>query len=242
MAAPRPLALALAAAAAALAAAPPALGGNRFVTEPADADQARATRYAALDSEGCLRQLTERGVPFQATPATKGVDTPVRLTGPVRGVRFEVIDPHGPAEQDPRTIADCRLALALDDLARVLRNHRVVSAQYYSMYRTKGVGYVKPGKRHQGARAMDLVSLKLADGTTFSVRNDFHGGIGAQTCGEKATKPRKNTAGARLWRSVVCHLNRMRSFNLVLTPNHDWAHRDHLHIEVRSGIRWFLIH
>ncbi len=34
----------------------------------------------------------------------------------------------------------------------------------------------------------------------------------------------------------------VRSFNLLLTPNHDWGHRDHLHMEVRSGIKWFLIH
>ena len=33
-----------------------------------------------------------------------------------------------------------------------------------------------------------------------------------------------------------------RSFNLILSPHYDWGHRDHLHMEVRSGIKWFLIH
>ena len=40
---------------------------------------------------------------------------------------------------------------------------------------------------------------------------------------------------------IVCELDATRSFNLVLTPQYDWGHRDHLHLEVRSGIRWQLI-
>jgi len=217
-------------------------GGSRFVTEPPDAESSRAYRYATLGSEDCLAALKKREVPFKEVEPTRGVETPVRLTGPLHGVRFRTVTAQGPEDKDHRTIADCRLVLALDDLAQVLHRHDVVEAEYYSMYRRRGLGWVKPGKRHPGGRAIDLVTLRLSDGTAYSVRNDFHGGVGAQTCGDKATKPRKDTPGAQLWRSVVCEMDRMRSFNLLLTPNHDWGHRDHLHMEVRSGIKWFLIH
>jgi hypothetical protein len=236
------MALASVAAAVVSAAGLPAHGASRFATEPPDAEQSRAYRYAALASETCLATLKKRGVPFKRVDPTRGVDTPVRLSGALRGVRFRPIAQLRSDEEDDRTIADCRLVLALDDLARALRRHSVVEVEYYSIYRRRGAGWVKPGMRHQGARAMDLVSVKLSNGTLISVRGDFHGGIGQTTCGEKATKPRKDTPGARLWRSVVCEMHRLRSFNLILTPNHDWAHRDHLHMEVRSGIKWFLIH
>ncbi|AKT38583.1 extensin family protein [Chondromyces crocatus] len=231
----------LAGAALAFVAPAPAKGGSRFAIEPPDIVISRAYRYAAMESEHCLSLLALRDVPFEVAPPTKGVDTPVRLTGPVRGVHFVPVEAQGPPEKDFRTIADCRLALALDDLALVLSPHHVQRAEYFSMYRRKGVGFVKPGKRHPGGRAIDLVNLVLADGTTYSVRRDFHGTRGVGTCGDRAGKPRRDTEGARVWWSVICELDRLRSFNLILSPNHDWAHRDHLHMEVRSGIRWQLI-
>jgi hypothetical protein len=234
--------LAAASAALLMSVAPGAHGGSRFTIEPPDAEQSRAYRYAALTAEACLSILGRRDVPFKRVAPTRGVDTPVRLTGALRGVRFQPIEPLRAGDEDDRTIADCRLMLALDDLARALRRHRVVGVTYYSIYRRRGAGWVKPGMRHQGARAMDLVSVELANGATYSVRGDFQGGIGQTTCGENATKPRRDTPGARFWRSVVCDMVRQRSFNLILTPNHDWAHRDHIHLEVRSGIRWFLMH
>lgn len=178
-------------------------------------------------------------MPFVTAPPTRGVDTPVRLSGPVRGVRFRPLAQLLVDERDPRTIADCRLVLALDDLARMLRRRGVVEVEYYSIYRR---GWIKPGMRHPGARAIDLVGVRLASGAAYTVRGDFHGWAGATTCGEKASKPRKDTEGARFWRGLVCELEGTRSFNLLLTPNNDWGHRDHLHMEVRSGIQWFLIH
>lgn len=216
--------------------------GSRFVTEPADFAQAPAYIYAGLEGEKCMEELRARNVPFTQVEATKGVDTPIRLTGPLHGVSFRPVQRQQPDEKNHNTIADCRLGLALDDLATVLEKEHVVLAEYYSMYRRRGVGFVKPGKRHPGGRAIDLVRLTLASGEAYTVQNDFHGMPGTYTCGDKASKPRKATPGAALWRDVVCQLDETRSFNLLLTPNHDWGHRDHLHMEVRSNIPWFLIH
>jgi hypothetical protein len=220
----------------------PALAGSVFVTEPPNASQQRAVRYAAMNGDACLAELATRAVPFARVEPTKGVDTPVRLTGPLHGVRFEVAIGPRPPEEDYRTIADCRLLLALDDFSALLEREGVVSARYYSMYRKGGVGFVKPGKRHPGARAIDLVSVTLANGTSYSVASDFHGRAGTWTCGPKAKKPSKETSGALFFRRVVCGMEESKSFNLLLSPNHDFGHRDHLHMEVRSGIEWFLIH
>ncbi len=219
-------------------------GGDRFLCEPPDAEQSRAFRYALLSSEACLAQLDARGVPYQRIGPTKQVETPLRFTGPIRGVTFR---PTYRPEEDqaaPATIADCRLALAIDDMAAVLARHGVVEAAYLSMYRPP-VGrsaLIPPGRRHPSALAIDLATVKLGDGKVYSVQYDFHGRVGAQTCGEKAAKPTRDTPGAKLWREIACEVGDKRSFNLLLTPNYDYGHRDHFHMEVRTGIRWFLIH
>lgn len=242
----------LAASALALAAWPHAAEArpNRFALEPPHVESTAAYRYAELSSADCLAALRAREVPFERVVAPRavagmprpfhprGVDTPLRLTGPLWGVTFRPAYRAQPDDQAPETVADCRLALALDDLASVLRQYGVVEAHYMSMYRR---GWARPGHRHPAGRAVDLTSVKFADGSTYSVREDFHGRIGAETCGEKATKPTRDTPGARFWRRVICDLEARRAFNLILSPHYDWGHRDHLHLEVRSGIRWYLV-
>jgi hypothetical protein len=211
-----------------------------FALEPPAVESTLAFRYAQLTPESCLAQLDARGVPYERVEPKKNVETPLRFTGPIRGVTFAPTPRGGDASLLPSTIADCRLALAIDDLAVVLKKHGVVRAEYLSMYRPNA--FMKPGRRHPSALAIDLATIKLDSGQTYSVRYDFHGRVGAQTCGDKAAKPTKETAGATLWRNIACDLADKRSFNLLLTPNYNWGHRDHFHMEVRTGIRWYLIH
>src|SRR5690242_21890154 len=73
---------------AALAWANPPGAKDRYLFEPPDADQSLANRYATLSSDDCLTQLKARGVPFEKVDPTAGVDTPIRFTGPIRGVSF----------------------------------------------------------------------------------------------------------------------------------------------------------
>jgi hypothetical protein len=191
----------------------------------------------------CVAELAERGVPFEPvifdgrSAPPKSVRTPIRLTGRVRGVLYSQtprpdLDPKAPA-----TILDCRLALAIDDLSVVLARYDVVEIEYLSMYR---VGFTPPGVRHPAGRAIDVAVATLRDGTKYNVEHHFFGRGGAQTCGAGAERPRREHPGAWFWRRIACDLDETRSFNLVLTPNYDWGHRDHLHLVVRSGISWFL--
>jgi hypothetical protein len=219
----------------------PALAKNRFALEPPEVERTAAFRYAELPASECLRELDRRKVPYKRTEPVQQVDTPVRLTGPIRGVEFALTYRPGPDLAEPlAAVADCRLVVALDDLAAVLAERDVVKVEYLSMYRRRGVGWIKPGRRHPAGLAIDIAVLHRKDGEVFSVIKDWQGRPGAQTCGERAAKPRKDTEGARLLRDVVCELDRRKSFNLLLTPHYDWGHRDHFHFEVRQGIRWFL--
>lgn len=217
--------------------------GNRYALEPDDVESTRAFQYAKLDNDTCFAELDRRGVPYKQVEPTQQVDGPVRFTGPLHGVTFSLTyrGPDTVDEASPSSIADCRLALAIDDMAAVLEKHGIVKAEYMSMYRKRGVGFVKAGKRHPSGRAIDLATVTKKDGTTFSVLYDWHGLVGSKTCGEGARAPTKDTEGARLLRSIVCDLAEEQSFNLILTPHYDWGHKDHFHMEVRSDIRWYLI-
>jgi hypothetical protein len=67
---------------------------------------------------------------------------------------------------------------------------------------------------HSKGMAIDLMGVELADGTIVSVKKDWRGG------GEK-TSFLKDVARRS------CN-----TFNVVLTPNYDKFHQDHLHLDI----------
>lgn len=206
--------------------------GNRWVVFPADADGLPAIRYANLARQPCLSELKARGIPFDAAPERQSIDAPVMLAGKLRGVSFEFAPNAG-----QREVLDCRLLLALDDLAQIAAAREIDVVRYNSIYRrARARGRVQG---HLGAVAIDVTELVKRDGTVLNVRRDFAGnGVGSATCGEQAKPPKPGKASEL--RGFICALDQARSFNLLLTPHYDYRHRDHFHIEVRRGVRWFL--
>lgn len=214
-----------------------AKGGNIYAYVPHAVELSRAYQYARMSSGLCLAELRERNVAVKRIGRARGIATPLRLVGRVRGVRFVQTWRKHPNPVGPASILDCALALAVDDLAGVLARHGVVEAEYMSMWRP---GRGKPGVRHPAGRAMDLAAVRLKNGRRYAVHQHFFGRIGAQTCGAGAQRPRRKHPGAVFWRRMACELDALRSFNLILSPNYDKGHWDHFHLEVRSGIRWYL--
>lgn len=43
-------------------------------------------------------------------------------------------------------------------------------------------------------------------------------------------------------RSAVCAAVQRDLFQIVLTPHHDEAHANHVHLEVRPGVDWVYVH
>jgi hypothetical protein len=213
------------------------------MTAPADAEDTPASRYARLDRTACEAELGRRGIAFADVSEARGVLAPVRLAGPLHGVTFRTALPAAQRATSPWEIVDCRLALALDDFAAQLATHDVVEVVHFSIYRPPPARWPsqKVASRHPGALAIDAASFVKSDGRSLDVERDFHGRIGARTCGAGAAPTRATPEAAEL-RQILCDAADARLFNVALTPDYNWAHRNHFHLEVTAGVHWFMVH
>ena len=145
--------------------------------------------------------------------------------------------------QSPHEIVDCRLVLALDDCAEVLRRHDIVEVRHFSVYRLPPKSWPRgrAAERHLGAVAIDAGRFIKQDGSVLDVDKHFHGALGAKTCGEGAA-PRPVSKESLELRAFLCEIVSHRLFNVVLTPNYNPPHKNHFHLEVTAGKKWFLVH
>ena len=195
-----------------------------------------ASRYALLDQEKCEAELKKRSIAFKRVDTARGVVAPVRLEGPLSGVTFRSNLSATQRKTAVIELYDCRLGLALDDFAKILAKHDVNEVIHLSVYRPVGKKVTLKngvGRRHSGALAIDAAVFKTSDGKSLNVLKDFHGAIGAKTCPPPAS--------ATELRKIACEASDARLFNVLLTPDYNWAHRNHFHLEVTSGARWFFV-
>ncbi len=201
-----------------------------------------AVKYGALEAEDCKYELGVRHIGYTEETA-RGVKIPVRLTGPLHGVEFRTDANDTKRADSPYEIADCRLVLAMDDFAQLLEKHDIVQVRHYSMYRPPPKSWAddRISGQHNGALALDAGRFIKRDGSALEVLKDFHGKIGAQTCGDGAG-PHPATENAKELRDILCTAVAQHIFNVVLTPDFNRPHRNHFHLEVMADVKWFLVH
>jgi hypothetical protein len=204
--------------------------GARRVAPPA-IPSGRA--IGTLERARCEAALRDRGVAFQRVPADEapGVEQPIRVVSALGGVR---IVSRGSDETSPHAIADCRLALAILAWAPALRARGIARIEHASIYR--------PGARVRGTRrisghahglAIDAVVFVLDDGARLPVLDAWvDRARGADPCAERGDDDLQT---ARL-RGAICAAVQQDLFQVVLTPHHDEAHANHVHLEIRPGL------
>jgi hypothetical protein len=193
------------------------------------------SRYAALDRAACEAELGKRHIGFDRVNEARGVIAPLRLTSALSGVTFRSNLPVAQRKTSVNEIYDCRLVLALDDFAKILAKHDIVEVIHLSVYRpvSSKVTLKGPGRRHSGALAIDAAIFKTKDGKSLSVEKNFNGRIGAKPC--------PTTTNANDLNKIACEAAHARLFNVLLTPDYNWQHRNHFHLEVTAGVRWALV-
>lgn len=188
---------------------------------------------ANLSAASCAAILQAHHVPFHPLDPgeAEGVEIPIRLDGPVAGVR---IASRGHSEL--HEIVDCRLAVAVLAWSPELRAAGVRALLHYSVFRP-GARVATTGRRsgHAGALAIDLAVVEMDDGTEHEVLTAWEARArGAPPC-EGAFE--EGPVSATL-RRLVCGVAGEELFQVVLTPHFDAAHANHVHLELRPGVPW----
>ena len=199
--------------------------------------KAMATKYANLSAATCRAEIRRRRVAVTTSrTAAAGIITPMRLAGSLRNVRFIT-----PGPKSVYGLLDCRMVLLLDELTSVLEPLGVSSVYVNNFYRPKAH---LPGKKvpsqHALGLAADIYGFGTKDGRTLVVERDFGGQLGAPVCGETALVQPESRNSVDL-RNIVCAMARAKAFHYLLTPNHDQAHANHVHGDIKRGGREHVI-
>jgi hypothetical protein len=207
-----------------------------------EAKDSRANRSANLTNSEALAERSRRGIPYTQVEPVPGVRLPVRLTGRLHGVWIHSVLPAEQRKTTPFEILDARLAIALDDLCELLSAHGFVEVVHFTMYRPPHDGPAKKGEylsRHHGGMAIELGALKKRTGHWIAVGPHWPGQIGAKSCGD-VVRTLNGRRGRELL-SVACEASDLRIFNYMLTPLFVDKLADHLNLEIKPGVKWFLV-
>jgi hypothetical protein len=218
--------------------------GRSSAVFPADVESSPAFRYAQHDAESCYAEIQSRQLPVRREDKHwPSIMLPMRLTGPVNGVVFRTDILESERGVSPYELFDCRLVLGLDDFSKLLRTEAINEVVLSSAYRPppKGGAGDETAKRHAAGLAVDIHRFRRQDGRWIVVEKEFHGRIGMAVCRKAGVSPATTTPEAALLRRIVCGAAEQRLFQCILTPNYDHAHRNHLHLELTVGVRWFIV-
>lgn len=216
----------------------PIIGSPRSYRDERDAvaQETPAQRRArvellTLSPAACYDRLRAKHVAFEPVQpdVAHGVRAPLRLLGPIDGVEV------GPRNgQGRQALLDCRLALALLAWAPALRSAGVERLEHYSIYRPGArIGGRGRVSGHARGLAIDAARFHMMQGGTLDVLTDWEERDGAP-CPQRAHETRES----RVLRGLVCDAVARNLFQVVLTPHHDRAHENHVHLELKPEVSW----
>jgi hypothetical protein len=186
----------------------------------------------AVATTACQEELVALGVDFTTAPQMNGhpagrpdvtctVDDPVWMQAEVAGVTFR------PARIDgrPQAIyAACELAAALGKMARLIADRGVRDVSYLGIFGCRVVAGTSTLSEHGRGRAFDLAALRTGDGQVYTVLSDW-----------EKNQPAPVTAAGRFLRETVEELYEERVFHIILTPDYNADHYNHVHLDLTPG-------
>ncbi len=193
----------------------PSLGADPGEPEAARRGKRRPTgtpepAHGLASGERCLAELTAKKVRFKSLEERPGIETPVRIDGPIGGVTYFA---HG-----LQLIVDCRMGLALVRIAPLLARHDITRVRFSGAYVYRLTRHGKLSL-HANGLALDVHQVFTKDGTSYEVERDFARGVG---CAKDV--PFVNR--------LACELRETELFRELITPDYDADHKDHLHLGI----------
>jgi hypothetical protein len=202
---------------------------------------ADASALMRMDAGRCHEYLRAHEVPFVALEHSRApeVAIPVRLTGAVAGVTFTIPWSENEA-RDAHAIWDCRLVAAIVPMAEFLHAHGVTEVQYFSALRRGKIVRDKPRSQHNVGLALDLLGLRGPTFALATVEQTYPKGR-LRTCpahgapGSPGSPVPVGATSADLYLALACQAYTRGLFHTILTPDHDRAHANHLHLDLKAA-------
>ena len=172
------------------------------IPSPEVAEASAAYKYANMTEAEALAELDKRKVPYKRADPISGVTTPVRLTGKLHGVYIHSSIPESQRATSMYEVLDARLALALDDFAKILERHDIEEVVHYSLYRPnvprQGHGLsdgLHAGHGHDGDGGAKVVSAAAKAEGKAGAAGD--GKVGTGAAGATGVSGAASAAGAK---------------------------------------------
>lgn len=194
--------------------------------------QAIDTAPAVDGDQACLSGLDSQAVAYRRVPIAGGMRTPVEITGPIGGVALV-------ARGRRSAVMDCVLARALVQAGSLFQELGITALAFSAAFDDRTRRGSSEASAHAYGLAIDVHVIRGAFGE-YDVRQRFERGVGVwrgirkepgalDACiGQPATKE------GRVLRQLACRLKLHPAFRVIVTPDDDPDHQDHLHIEAGS--------
>jgi len=209
-----------------------AIGYDADGSAVADAEISIAA--SAPQAADCYAWLDLYQLDYTLGPDRAGVDQSVTVATPINGISYRYFYNDGPRES---FAMHCELAHSLARAAPHLHARDVVEVLDIGVYNYRCIGGGEPPdcpngiSQHAYAKAIDIAGFRTADDTYYSVNDDWV----IDDDGEATCQAETDTDKDGWLHDVICALKGDGVWNIVLTPNYNDGHRDHFHVDLKTG-------
>jgi hypothetical protein len=181
--------------------------------------------------ENCQAELALYQIAFTVGPERQGVVDPVTAEVPINGLGYRVLGSNDPR---PTLFADCTLILSLARAAAIMRARDIVEVADLGVYNFRCIGGGTPPdcpngiSQHAFATAIDIAGVTDRNGEFFSVNDDWIIDPDTEDTCATPSEPGKD----QFLHDLICELKAASTWNIVLTPNYNDAHRNHFHVDL----------
>ncbi len=177
----------------------------------------------------CLRDLRAKNAEFEQAGTTLDVANPVLIKGRLGALSLE---PRGKRE----ALMDCALARALLDAGPIFEAEGLTRLGFSAAYDHRSRRDSTRLSGHAFGRAIDVHVFDGSSGR-HDVKNDFEAGVGnwlgivpGPGAREECIGMPTTERGRRL-RTLVCRLKLETELRIIVTPDDNRDHHDHVHLE-----------
>jgi hypothetical protein len=182
--------------------------------------------------QACLRELDTRAVAYKRAPLAGGMHTPIEIGGPIDGITLV-------ARGRRSAVMDCVLARALVQAGGVFKELGITTLAFSAAFDHRTRRGSDEASAHAYGLAIDVHVIGGGFGQ-YDVRQHFERGVGAwrglrrQPGALDACVGQPATNEGRVLRQLACRLKLHPAFRVIVTPDDDPDHQDHLHLEAGS--------